>query len=88
MGIALMFMLLATITPYLFILLKKKVFAIVQSVSLVGMWIYFLEVMFQSAPAAFSITWSMFYLSLVLAEVAWVMFIIQRLPATFKQKYQ
>lgn len=87
MGIALMFMLLATITPYLFIRLKKRIFAIVQSVMLVGMWLYFLEVMFQSAPAAFSITWSMFYLSLILAEVAWVMFIIHMVkrPVSFKQ---
>lgn len=76
MGIAVMFLLLATLTPFLFIHLKKKVLAVVQSVLLVGMWLYFLEIMFQTAPAAFSLTWSAFYLSLIIAEVAWVMFII------------
>lgn len=86
MGIAVMFMLLATLTPFLFIHLRRKVLAVVQTVLLVGMWVYFIGAMFQTAPAAFSITWSMFYLSLILAEVAWVMFIIHMVkqPATSK----
>lgn len=90
MGISVMFMLLATLTPFLFIHMKKKILAVVQAVLLVGMWIYFLELMFQTAPAAFSIVWSMFYLSMIIAEVAWVMFIIHmvKLPSVYKKNYQ
>lgn len=90
MGISVMFMLLATLTPFLFIHMKRKVLAVVQAVLLVGMWIYFLELMFQTAPATFSIVWVMFYMSLIIAEVAWVMFIIHMVksPAPFKNKLQ
>ncbi|ASN06125.1 hypothetical protein [Virgibacillus necropolis] len=77
MGIIVMFMLLATLTPFLFIQSNKKTLAVLQTVMLVGMWLYYIEAQFQTAPAAFSITWSMFYLSLILAEVGWVMFIIR-----------
>lgn len=77
MGIILMFMLLASITPFLFLQLKKTVLALVQTILLVGMWLYFFEAVFQTAPAAFSISWLMFYASLFAAEVAWVMFIIR-----------
>ncbi|ASK63839.1 hypothetical protein CFK37_17575 [Virgibacillus phasianinus] len=76
MGIIVMFMLLATLTPFLFLHSKKKVMAIVQSVLLVGMWLYYIQAQFFIAPGTFSVTWIMFYASLVLAEVAWVMFII------------
>lgn len=76
MGISMMFILLATLAPFLFVYLKRKTLAVVQSLLLIGTWIYFIAAMFQTAPAVFSITWSMFYLSLLLAEVAWVMFII------------
>lgn len=91
MGIIVMFMLLATLTPFLFIQSNKKKLAVVQTVMLVGMWLYYFEAQFQVAPAAFSITWSMFYLSLILAEVAWVMFIIRmvKMPLTnTKTNYQ
>ncbi|WP_100011213.1 hypothetical protein [Lentibacillus sediminis] len=76
MGVTLMFMLLATLTPFLFIRLGKRLYAIIQSVLLVGMWLYFFAVMFQTPPAPFSFSWTMFYASLIVAEVAWVMFII------------
>ncbi|GGJ88525.1 hypothetical protein GCM10007063_08820 [Lentibacillus kapialis] len=76
MGIILMFMLLSTVTPFIFLQLHKKIFAGVQSVLILGMWLYFIQVMFVAVPTVFSITWLMFYASLILAEVAWVMFII------------
>ena len=71
-----MFMLLASVTPFIFVQMKKLSLAIAQTVLLVGMWLYYFAAVFQTAPAAFSITWTTFYLSLLLAEVAWVMFII------------
>lgn len=76
MGIILMFMLLSTVTPFLFLKLKKPAFAIAQTVLLVGMWVYYFQVLFYTTPIALSPTWAMFYLGLVGAEVAWVMFII------------
>ncbi|MBY7144626.1 hypothetical protein KFZ56_16520 [Virgibacillus sp. NKC19-3] len=76
MGVTLMFMMLATLTPFLFLRLNKKLYAAIQSVLLIGMWFYFFVAMFQTAPAPFSISWIMFYLSLIVAEVAWIMFII------------
>ncbi|UJL45855.1 hypothetical protein KFZ58_15950 [Virgibacillus sp. NKC19-16] len=76
MSITIMFMVLATLTPFLFLRLNKKLYALIQSVLLVGMWLYFFAVMFQTPPDPFSISWIMFYLSLIVAEVAWVMFII------------
>lgn len=76
MGIIVMFMLLATLTPFLFLHSKRKILAVVQTVMLVGMWLYYIQAQFFTAPEAFSVTWAMFYISLVLAEVAWVMFII------------
>ncbi|TGB04853.1 hypothetical protein [Halobacillus salinus] len=76
MGIMLMFMLLSTVAPFLFLQLKKPSFAVAQTVLLVGMWVYYFQVLFYTTPAAFSPTWGMFYLGLVGAEVAWVMFII------------
>lgn len=82
MGVFVTFMLLATVTPYLFLRLRKPAFAIVQSALLVGMWIYFFQVLLFTEPAAFSATWSMFYLSLVGAHVAWVMFIIVSIKDT------
>ncbi|UOQ95357.1 hypothetical protein MUO14_10730 [Halobacillus shinanisalinarum] len=86
MGIVLMFLLIATVAPFVFIHLKKTKLAIAQTILLVGMWLYFFEAMFMVAPTAFSITWVMFYLSLVVAEVAWVMFIIH--VANSQAKYQ
>lgn len=77
MGIIVMFMVLATLTPFLFIHLNKKILAVVQTVMLIGMWVYCFEAFFHTAPHAFSIMWIMFYASMVLAEFAWVKFIIQ-----------
>ncbi|MCA0969204.1 hypothetical protein LCM20_01215 [Halobacillus litoralis] len=76
MGIILMFMLLSTVTPFLFIRLRKPSMALAQTVLLVGMWVYYFQVLFFTVPVAFSPTWIMFYLGLVGAWVAWVMFII------------
>lgn len=84
MGVAVLFLLLATVTPFLFIQMKKPVFAAVQSVLLVGMWVYFFQVLYFTTPAAFSMTWSSYYLSLIVAEVAWVMFIIAMVKANPK----
>ncbi|SFE02299.1 hypothetical protein SAMN05216238_107101 [Lentibacillus persicus] len=77
MAITLMFMVLGTVTPFIFLYLKKKSLAAVQTILLIGMWLYFIQVMFMSVvPGAFSITWLMFYASLFLSAVGWVMFII------------
>ncbi|UOR10930.1 hypothetical protein [Halobacillus amylolyticus] len=86
MGIVLMFLLIATVAPFVFIHLKKTKLAIVQTILLVGMWLYFFEAMFIVAPAAFSIPWVMFYLSLVVSEIAWIMFVIH--VANSHAKYQ
>ncbi|WP_028785010.1 hypothetical protein [Thalassobacillus devorans] len=90
MGIIVMFMLLASVTPFLFLQMKKTIFALVQTVLLVGMWLYFFEVVFQSAPAAFSIPWIMFYASLFVSEAGWVMFIIRivKTSGTVQESYQ
>ncbi|SFE90031.1 hypothetical protein [Alteribacillus iranensis] len=77
MGVTLIFMLLATLTPFLFVQMKKQGFAIAHTVLLIGMWIYFFESVFHTAPALFSVTAIMFYLSLIAAEVGWVMFILR-----------
>lgn len=76
MTIIVMFILLASVAPLLFIYLKRKVLATVQFALLAGMWVHFIIVTFQTPPGIFSTTWVMFYLSLLLAEVAWVMFFI------------
>ncbi|WP_082232339.1 hypothetical protein [Halobacillus massiliensis] len=87
MGITFMFMLLATITPFLLIQMNKLTLAIVQSVLLVGMWLYFLEATFNIAPGAFSYLWVFFYLSLFAAEVAYIMYVIYlvKTPAPFSK---
>lgn len=77
MGIIVMFMVLATLTPFLFIRLNKKIPAALQAILVIGMWFYYLEAAFNVAPGSFSMLWIMFYGSLLLAEVAWVMFLIQ-----------
>ncbi|WP_164670217.1 hypothetical protein [Virgibacillus doumboii] len=76
MGITLMFLILASVTPIIFFYLNKKTLAAVQTVLLSGMWLYFFQVMFGTVPAVFSITWVMFYLSLFVSAISWVMFII------------
>ena len=77
MGIIVMFMVLATLTPFLFIHLNRKIFAVVQSVMLVGMWVYYFEALFHTPPHLFSIMWIMFYASMIIAEIAWIQFIIR-----------
>ncbi|GAA0430044.1 hypothetical protein GCM10008983_03010 [Lentibacillus halophilus] len=76
MGIILAFMLTSTLTPFFFLQLRKKSFAIVQTILLIGMWVYFFQAAFQTAPPVLSVTSIMFYASLVMAEVGWIMFII------------
>ncbi|ALX48850.1 hypothetical protein [Lentibacillus amyloliquefaciens] len=87
MGITLMFMVLGTATPFIFLYLKNKPLAIVQSILLAGMWLYFIQVMFLGVvPAVFSITWIMFYTSLIMSAVGWVMFIINMV--NMSEKYR
>ncbi|WP_449355127.1 hypothetical protein ACUL41_03040 [Virgibacillus natechei] len=88
MGVTLMLMILATLTPFLFLRLNKKLYAAIQSILLLGMWVYFYAAMFQTAPDPFSITWIMFYLSLIVAEVAWIMFIIYEIKfMSYRKKH-
>ncbi|QKY68390.1 hypothetical protein [Lentibacillus sp. CBA3610] len=85
MGVTLMFMVLGTATPFIFLYLNKKTLAIVQSILLAGMWVYFIQVMFLAVvPAVFSITWIMFYTSMMLSAVGWVMFIIDMINTSEK----
>ncbi|WP_240377514.1 hypothetical protein [Bacillus piscicola] len=90
MGVTLVFMLLATLTPFLFIQMKKRAFAVVHTVLLIGMWMYFIETMFNAAPPLFSLLTVTFYLSLLAAEIGWVMFVIRlvRPAAGFQKSYQ
>ncbi|MGR9050490.1 hypothetical protein ACQ4XT_17805 [Halobacillus faecis] len=76
MGAIVMFLILATVAPFLFLQAKKMAFAVAQSILLIGMWLYFFQVTMYSDPGVLSITWSMFYLGLIGAHVAWVMFIV------------
>lgn len=85
MGVALMFMILASVAPYLFYQLNKKWLAGVQTILVVGMWLYAINThLLGINPGMFSITWSSFYLSFLLAEVAWIMFIIREVKASEK----
>lgn len=86
MDIILVFMVLATMTPFLFIRVGKRLYAVIQSFLLVGMWIYYFSAMFQTTPSAFSFSWTMFYASLIVAEVAWVMFIIDEVKTSTDTK--
>ncbi|HLR63227.1 MAG TPA: hypothetical protein VK097_12415 [Lentibacillus sp.] len=86
MGITLMFMVLGTVTPFIFLYLKKKSLAIVQTVLLIGMWLYFIQVMFIAVPAVFSITWMMFYASLIMSAVGWILFIIDMVNTSEKYR--
>ncbi|WP_101842086.1 hypothetical protein [Halobacillus sp. Marseille-P3879] len=76
MDIVMIFLMLSTLTPFLFIKLKKMPLAVVQSVLLVGMWIYYFQAVFSTAPAAFSPLWIIFYGGLFVSQIAWIMFII------------
>ncbi|UOQ95467.1 hypothetical protein MUO14_11390 [Halobacillus shinanisalinarum] len=89
MDIVVIFMLIATVTPFIFINLKKTTFAIIQTILLVGMWVYYFQVLFIETPAMFSFSWMMFYSSLIVSEVAWVMMIIHmgKSPAKYWKNY-
>lgn len=90
MSIILMFMLTATATPFVFMHLKKLPLALIQTVLLVGMWLYFFQAAFGAAPASFTILWGMFYAGLTLSFVGWVMMIIHMVdsPAEHNRSYQ
>ncbi|WP_257347572.1 hypothetical protein [Pseudalkalibacillus decolorationis] len=90
MSIILMFMLTATVTPFVFMHLKKTGFALVQTVLLVGMWLYFFQAVFSVAPAPLTLLWSTFYVGLVVSFVAWIMMIIHMVesPSEHKKSYQ
>ncbi|HLR02029.1 MAG TPA: hypothetical protein VK111_04725 [Virgibacillus sp.] len=85
MSVSVMFILLASVAPFLFIYLRRKMLAALQFVLLAGMWVHFIMVAFQTPPGIFSATWTMFYLSLLLAEVAWVMFFIYEIKLLIGQ---
>ncbi|TFB21820.1 hypothetical protein E3U55_08335 [Filobacillus milosensis] len=85
MGVVMMFMILSSVTPYLFYRLNKKTLAGIQFVSLFGMWMYYINISFLGTdPGMFSLSWSAFYLSLILAWVAWIMFIIHLVKSNEK----
>ncbi|MFG6146987.1 hypothetical protein [Halobacillus sp. B23F22_1] len=87
MDVVMIFLMLSTITPFLFIKLKKMPLAIAQSVLLVGMWMYYFQAVFSTAPAAFSPLWIIFYAGLLLSQIAWIMFIIYVI-STQEDKWQ
>ena len=77
MDMAIIFMIVATIAPFLYIHMKKYIWAVVQGILLIGMWIYFAQSLNPATtPANFSIQWFAFYLCLVISEIAYVMFAI------------
>ncbi|MFC7063716.1 hypothetical protein [Halobacillus seohaensis] len=86
MGIIMIFLMLSTVTPFLFMKLRKMPLAIVQSALLVGMWIYYFEAVFNVAPATFSPLWVIFYGGLIVSQAAWIMFIIY--VVNTQDKYQ
>ncbi|HET7578713.1 MAG TPA: hypothetical protein VFK33_05465 [Bacillales bacterium] len=75
MDMAIIFMIVATIAPFLTLHMRKYWFAGVQVILLIGMWIYFIQ-SFHALPANFSVLWFAFYLSLVVSEVSYVMFAV------------
>lgn len=77
MDMAIIFMIVATIAPFLYIHMKKYTLAVVQGILLIGMWIYFAQSLNpDTVPANFSIQWFAFYLCLVVSEIAYVMFAV------------
>ncbi|MCP3027236.1 hypothetical protein [Halobacillus sp. A5] len=91
MDVVMIFLMLSTLTPFLFIKLKKMPLAIVQSVLLVGMWMYYFQAVFNTAPATFSPLWIIFYAGLFVSQIAWIMFIIYVVStqeAKLKKSYQ
>lgn len=86
MGATVMFLLLATIAPFLFLQTKKMAFAVAQSILLIGMWLYFFQVTMYTDPGPFSITGAMFYLGLIGAHIAWVMFMVATVKSSSELK--
>lgn len=77
MDMAIIFMIVASVAPFLSIHIRKYWFAGIQILLLIGMWIYFIESLGSTAvPGNFSILWFSFYASLVVSEIAYVMFAI------------
>ncbi|HET7658483.1 MAG TPA: hypothetical protein VFK37_09340 [Bacillales bacterium] len=77
MDMAIIFMIVASIAPFLYLHMKKYVFAGVQIILLIGMWIYFVQAINPATvPANFSILWFAFYFCLVISEIAYIMFAI------------
>ena len=77
MDMAIIFMIVATIAPFLYIHMRKYILAAVQGILLIGMWIYFAQSLNpNTVPANFSIQWFAFYLCLVISEIAYVMFAV------------
>ncbi|MFD2923961.1 hypothetical protein [Halobacillus naozhouensis] len=90
MDMVLIFLLLATVAPFMFMNLKKVTLAVIQTILLVGMWVYYFQALFVEAPAVLSFPWLMFYLGLILSEVAWVMMIINVVHSTteYRKNYE
>ncbi|MCA1009849.1 hypothetical protein [Halobacillus halophilus] len=76
MDIVMIFLLLSTLTPFLFLKVRRLSLAVIQSLMLVGMWIYYFQAAFSVAPATFSLLWIIFYGGLLLSQVGWIMFIV------------
>lgn len=90
MDIVLIFLLLATVAPFMFMNLKRMTLAVIQTILLVGMWVYYFQALFVEAPAVLSFPWLTFYLGFILSEVAWVMMIINIVHSTaeYHKNYQ
>jgi len=76
MDIVMIFLLLSTLTPFLFLKVRRLSLAVIQSLMLVGMWVYYFQAAFSVAPATFSPLWIIFYAGLLLSQVGWIMFIV------------
>ncbi|HET7628170.1 MAG TPA: hypothetical protein VFK44_07255 [Bacillales bacterium] len=91
MDMAIIFMLVASAAPFVFIHLKKYVFAAAQVLLLIGMWMYFFAGLNpETLPAPFSVLWFSFYGSLVLSEIGYVMFVIylgKTIGAEYRQEH-
>ncbi|WP_279401314.1 hypothetical protein [Piscibacillus salipiscarius] len=60
-----------------------------QTVLVLGMWVYAINThLIGIDPGMLSLTWMSFYLSFILAEVAWVMFIIREVKSSEKNFFK
>lgn len=76
MSFVIIFMLTVTVTPIVLLYLKKPVLSFLQSILVVGAWIYVFEMVFHQAPAVFSLLWVLFHLALVFSIISWILLII------------